>query len=133
MKTYLYTCKHCYKEFIPTRRGIQKFCSASCRSSHHQCNSRLQQKTTDSLNGKKGEEKGPGMSWAGVGNAAAGTAFVDTVKNIFTPEHNKPATKGDLIELSNRLSRYVRIEDMEPNLFGQKPYLEIETRKIIYR
>jgi len=144
MNTYLYTCQHCHQEFIPTRRGIQKFCSNSCRSSHHQCDTRLQKKMTDSLNGKKevknneegkkkGEEKSPGMSWAGVGNAAAGTAFVDTVKNIFTPEHNKPATKGDLIELSNRLSRYVRIEDMEPNLFGQKPYLEIETRKIIYR
>jgi len=88
---------------------------------------------TDSLNGKKVEEKSASMSWSGVGNAAAGTAIVDIATKYFTPEHKKPVTKGDLIKLSNRLSRYVRIEDLEPNLFGQKPYLKIETGKIIYR
>jgi len=147
MNTYLYTCQHCYQEFVPTRRGIQKFCSDSCRSSHHQCNTRLQQKKTDSLNGKKetkkvknngegkkkGKEKSKEMSFAGIGNAAAGTAFVDIATRLLTAEHNKPATKGDLMKLLNRLSGYVRIEDLEPNLFGEKPYLEIETGKTIYR
>lgn len=147
MKTYLYTCKHCFKEFRPTRRGVQKFCSNSCRSSHHQCNSRLEQKGKDSLcykkeskstkkkkkEKKKGKEKREGMSLGGVANAVAGNTLHYTVKNLFTAEHNKPATKGDLLKLANHLSRYVLIENLDPNLLGQKPYLEIETGKCVYR
>ena len=49
METYLYTCKHCNKEFRPTRRGVQKFCSDSCRVGHHQCNTRMTQRIFDSL------------------------------------------------------------------------------------
>ena len=49
METYLYTCQHCFKEFVPTRRRVHKFCSDSCRVSHHQCNKRLQQKKEDCL------------------------------------------------------------------------------------
>ena len=144
MKTYLYTCKHCYKEFRPTRRGVQKFCSDSCRVSNHQCNKRLQQVVPDSLAGskelkpkkKKGKknrkEKKEGMSLTGIGDAAVGTAIVDTIKNIFTPEHNKPATKGDIIKLANHLTRYRRIESMEHNLWGHYPYLEMETGKVVH-
>jgi len=99
----------------------------------------------DSLNGnkesKKSKKKGKknrkgereGMSFAGIGNAAAGTALVDTVKNIFTQEHNKPATKGDLLKLVNHLNRYQRIKDLEPNMFGHYPYLDLETGNVIYR
>lgn len=148
METYLYTCKHCNKEFRPTRRGVQKFCSNSCRSSHHQCNTRLTQKLLNSLTtknktngeiekfkseGKKNEnEKKEEMSLAGIGNAAAGTAFVDTLKHLLTPENNKPATKGDLLKLANHLNRYHRIKDLEPNIFGHFPYLDIKTGNRIY-
>jgi len=88
---------------------------------------------SDSLNSKKGEEKSTGISLGGIGNAALGTAIVDTATRHFTAKLNRPATKGDLIELSNRLSRYVRIVNIEPNYLGQRPYLEIETGNVIYR
>ena len=34
-------CKHCQKEFMPARYGVQKFCSVSCRVSNWQMNKRL--------------------------------------------------------------------------------------------
>lgn len=150
MKTYLYTCKHCFKEFSPTRRGVQKFCSDSCRASHHQCNNRNKQKLQDSLvakngtngeiekfkkegkNKEKGKSKTEEMSISGIGNAAAGTALVDTIKHMFTPEHNKPATKGDLVKLGNHLSRYHRIKNLKPNIYGHFPCLEVETGNLVY-
>lgn len=73
------------------------------------------------------------MSLAGIGNAAAGTVIVDTVKNMFTSEHNKPATKGDLLNLKNHLNRYRRIKNMKLNLIEQKPFLDLETGLIIYK
>lgn len=154
METYLYICKHCYKEFRPTRRGVQKFCSDSCRVGHHQCNTRMKQRILDSLiissestkaiekskkkkikkkKKKKEEGRSEGLSLVGIGNAAAGTAIAEAVINIFTPEHNKPATKGDLLNLANHLNRYRIIENMESDIFGQKPYLDLETGKIVYR
>jgi len=152
METYLYTCKHCYKEFRPTRRVVQKFCSDSCRVGHHQCNKRAKQKNSDSLKKrdefskaleelkkkkreekKKEEGRSEGMSLAGIGNAAVGTALTDLAVNVFTPEHNKPATKGDLLDLRNHVSRYRRIENMKPNLIEQKPYLDLETGIVIYK
>lgn len=148
METYLYTCKHCCKEFRPTRRGVQKFCSDSCRVGHHQCNNRLQQIKEDSLaeinqfkigveklqkkRKKKEKRNSEGMSLPGIGNAAAGTALLDVAKSLFTPEHNKPATKGDLLNLANHLNRYRRIENFKPDIFGQKPYLDLETGKMVY-
>lgn len=149
MGNYLYTCKHCYKEFRPARRGVQKFCCDSCRVSHHQCIIRLQQKKADALaemnqlntgveksrkkGKKKGKKKSEGMSISGIGDAAVGIAIVDTLKSLFTAEHNKPATKGDLLKLVNHLSRYQLIKSLEPNIFGQKPYLDLETGIVIYR
>jgi len=82
---------------------------------------------------KKEEGRSEGMSLAGIGNAAAGTVIVDTVINMLTPEHNKPATKGDLLDLRNHLNRYRRIKNMKPNLIEQKPYLDLETGLIIYK
>jgi len=151
METYLYTCKHCNKEFRPTRRGVQKFCSDSCRVGHHQCNTRMTQRIFDSLaisndstkavekSKKKEKEKekeegrSEGMSLAGIGNAAAGIAITEAVINIFTPEHNKPATKGDLLNLANHLNRYRRIKNIKPDIFGKNPYLDLETGIVVYR
>ncbi|WP_460615753.1 hypothetical protein [Hymenobacter seoulensis] len=27
-------CRHCHKDYVPAKRGTQKFCSGSCRSTH---------------------------------------------------------------------------------------------------
>lgn len=87
---------------------------------------------------KEGKEKGElkskteEMSISGIGNAAAGTAFVDAIKHMLTPEHNKPATKGDLVKLANHLKGYHRIKNLKPDVYGQFPYLEVETGNLIY-
>jgi len=145
METYLYTCNHCDKEFIPKKRRTQKFCKDSCRVSHHQCNKRLQQVVPDSLAGskelkpkkKKGKkrrkEKKEGMSLTGIGDAAVGTLIVDKLTGMLTPEQNKPATKGDIVKLANYLTRYHLIENMVSNDIGQKPFLDIETGLVVYR
>ena len=72
------------------------------------------------------------MSISGIGNAAAGTALVDTIKHLLTPEHNKPATKGDLVKLANHLKGYHRIKNLKPDVYGQFPYLEVETGNLVY-
>lgn len=32
IESYLYKCDNCSKQFVPKRRGKQKFCSNSCRT-----------------------------------------------------------------------------------------------------
>ena len=33
-KTYEQPCVYCHQDFIPVKRGTQRFCSASCRTTH---------------------------------------------------------------------------------------------------
>ena len=35
-ETYYYNCDYCQKEFVPTRRGVQRFCKPSCKTRSHQ-------------------------------------------------------------------------------------------------
>jgi len=67
------------------------------------------------------------MSLTGVEDVAAGSAIVDKVKHLLTPVYNKPERKDDLVKLVNHLSRYHRIKDLKPNIFGHFPYLDLET------
>ncbi|NVO86764.1 hypothetical protein [Hymenobacter terrestris] len=32
--SHLLACQHCHQEYVPVKRGTQKFCSSSCRSTH---------------------------------------------------------------------------------------------------
>lgn len=135
--TKFYTCEYCYKEFEPKRRRVQKFCSNTCRSKAHHAKktSTPVTKKTDGLSvpnnlPKTTNEK---MSATGIGNAAVGSLAADALKSLFTKEQNKPATKGDLALLLEKLnSRYHLITNLAPNALGRHPYFDVVEGVVVF-
>ncbi|WP_047547277.1 hypothetical protein [Psychroserpens sp. Hel_I_66] len=133
-----YICKYCYQEFTPKRRRVQKFCSNTCRSKAH--HARKTKKVSGITKSEKlsvpdniPAPKKEGMSMAGVGNAATGTLAAQALTKLFTKESNKPATKGDLIQLVEKLNgRYHLITNMNPNFKGEYPYFDLVDGILIY-
>jgi len=133
-----YTCKYCFKEFEPKRRRVQKYCSNTCRSkAHHARQTKshfLATKPTEvSVPNNMPSPSKKSMSMAGVGNAAAGTLAADAIKTLLTKESNKPATKGDLSQLLEKLNgRYHLINNMPPNFRGEYPYFDLVEGVVVY-
>ncbi|MGJ8664742.1 MAG: hypothetical protein ACSHW7_00095 [Patiriisocius sp.] len=131
-----YTCNYCYGKFIPKRRRVQKYCSDSCRSkAYHQ---RTTTKKVATLNAPsepaptKKKTKIEKMSFAGIGNAAAGVVAVDVLSRILTKDEDRPATKGDLQKISQHLKRYHRINNLEPDHYGKAPYFDMDKGMLVY-
>ena len=131
-----YTCEYCHGKFVPKRRRVQKYCSNSCRSKAYHL-----RKNGPPLQGLTGGGTPPEkvsdtqtekMSLAGVGNAAAGTATVTLLTQLFTKEENKPATKGDLRKIAQNLQRYHRINNLGADLQGRLPYFDLEKEVLVY-
>jgi hypothetical protein len=136
MSLNLYTCDYCHTEYVPTRRGVQRFCKASCRTRAHQVKN--QSKLGSPVKEKKKKKKLTvgkieKMSVAGIGNATVGNLASDFVQNIFTREENKPATKGDLAKVISHLERFQFIKNLSLNEYNQQPYFDLETKNIIYK
>lgn len=137
METLYYNCQYCRKEFVPKRRKIQKFCSNSCRVSFHRfknvdvalTTTKLQEKIQTQIPSKIKVEQ---ISGAGVANSTIGSGMVELAKSIFTPEQNKPATKGDLEKLAKILKRYHQIQNLDQNTSGHFPYFDLYTNKVVY-
>ncbi|MAX71247.1 MAG: hypothetical protein CMC76_09130 [Flavobacteriaceae bacterium] len=73
------------------------------------------------------------MSLAGIGNAATGTLLADTITKLLTSEKNKPATKGDLISIIEKLNaRYHPIKNLPANHLGDYPYYDMQEGIVIY-
>ncbi|MDI1318104.1 hypothetical protein [Flavobacterium sp.] len=73
------------------------------------------------------------MSLSGVGNSVAGIAIVKIAESLLTPEINKPATKGDLKKLEDKIvNRYYPVNNLAMNNFGQKPYFDAHQNRIVY-
>ncbi|WP_321827252.1 hypothetical protein [Maribacter dokdonensis] len=131
MDTKHYICNYCHEEFIPKRRYVQKFCSATCRSkAHHQKTKAgnllpLKQVTNNNTKIEK-------MSAAGIANAAAGTIAADVLKRAFTNNNDKPATKGDILALSQKIERYHRVLNIALGANGELPYFDMVTKQIVY-
>ncbi|WNH11150.1 hypothetical protein [Thalassobellus suaedae] len=133
-------CLECGDDFIPKRRGVQKFCSNSCRSRHWLLKqnktkvSKILEKQKNQLPDVKSGNKADGMSLAGVGNAAVGVAVVEVVKNILKTEDNKPATKNDIRELKTLINggRFLPVNNVPKDSFGRHPYYDIETGNVVF-
>ena len=137
-----YICEYCYKDFEPTRRRVQKYCSNTCRSKAHHARKTSDKKslatkekdtsvTLPELKTQHPKTKIESMSLAGMGNAAAGNLAADAVKSLLTPIDNKPATKGDLKKLTEKLiNRYHFVSNMPQRYDGALPYFDIETGEI---
>ena len=132
MDNYNYLCQYCGRDYIPTRRLVQKYCSNSCRTRAYQLRNpkvglgvSVLKKEVSTSNDK--------MSWGGFGNAAAGAAAVKIVENVFTPEGNKPATKSDLKNLEAKIAkRYYPIKNMQMDSSGRNPYFDTIKSCIVY-
>lgn len=134
MDNYLYSCQYCGKEYIPNRRYKQKFCCNSCRTNNHKRNKKnnLLVKSEQATENNKPLQVEK-MSLAGVGNAAAGTLAINLVTKLLTPESQKPVTKMDLKNLINTLQvRYHPVLNMQPNLYGNKAFYDLETKTVVY-
>ena len=100
METGNYICHLCEKEYEPTKRGRQKFCSSKCRKKYNYHKNIVpsdKSVATETIS-KPSKLKVDEMSFAGVGNAATGTLIADGLKEIvkaFQPEENKPVTKKE--------------------------------------
>lgn len=134
MEKYLYTCQYCSKEYKPKRRRKQRFCSNSCRTNAFNLkNKNISVQKTENKGIENKPQKIEKMSWAGVGNAAAGTLAVNVLAGLLTSDENKPATKKDLNQLKNALSlRYHRILNLQNDIYGNLPYYDIETKTVVY-
>ncbi|MDO7173728.1 hypothetical protein [Mariniflexile sp. AS56] len=134
MEEEFYICTYCYKEYTPNRRRFQKFCSGSCRSkAHHARKTKESALPSVTKEIPEAKTKIDSLSLAGVGNATIGTLAADGVKFLFTPPDKKTATKGDLIELANKLTtKYHLVKNLPPRHDGALPYFSMETKMIIY-
>ncbi|MEL0650752.1 hypothetical protein V6246_04915 [Algibacter sp. TI.3.09] len=139
-----YTCQYCYKEFDPKRRRVQKYCSNSCRSKAHHARKKTETKLSiisdsetktnvPTVPTPSAKNKVDSMSLAGTGNAAAGSLLADTIKSVFTPLDNKPATKGDLENLKKQIvNRYHKITNLQQRNDGALPYFDMDTSEVVY-
>lgn len=134
-----YICNYCYKEFVPKRRRVQKFCSNTCRSKSYHARKTESTTTIITKNNsdipvlENSKLSDPKMSLSGVGNATVGAITADILKSVFTQEDNKPATKKDLKIILNKLSkRYHKINNLEKEPNGALPYFDMHTNTIIY-
>ena len=100
-----YYCEHCGDQYVPRRRGVQRFCSTSCRTLQWRIDKQekkdqlLPVATLNEPQASKVSENEPrkeSISFAGATNAALGTAAVGLMKNILTPKGDMPATKRDI-------------------------------------
>ncbi len=137
MDLEFYKCAYCYKEYRPTRRGVQKYCSDSCRVSFHRVKNKNNKPVSEVKNKKPVmnslSSKRRTMSLSGVGNAAVGSLLADSIISTFTPDRNKASTKGDIFDLLEKLnSRYLLVNNMSQDNFGRHPYYDLTTGNIIY-
>ncbi len=131
----MYECHYCKKEYLPKKRGIQKFCCNSCRVRSHQLKKKSNDElTTNKTNCKSNLEKikVEKMSLAGVGNSVAGNIAVEGLKALFIKEENKPATKLDIQKLEERFKRYLEINNLPRNINNQKPFYDSLLKSVVY-
>ncbi|MFY9241676.1 MAG: hypothetical protein WAO74_01470 [Polaribacter sp.] len=134
METRTYECQYCRKDYVPKRRGVQKFCSNSCRVRSHQLKNKKPKGTevTTGNNTKTDKTKIEEMSIAGVANSLGGNLAAQGLISLFTKEENKPATKGDLLKLAASLKRYHQVKNLPPNHLGQIPNFDLYKGEIVY-
>ena len=133
MEEYRYNCNYCGVEYTPKRRRVQKYCCASCR-----VNAFNQRKTKGlslpSVKNTEPHSTKDKMSLSGIGNAAVGTLATDLVKNLFTREENKPATKGDIQELIKKSNEEnILILNIPPRNDGARAYFNIKQQAVFYK
>ncbi|XMO86733.1 hypothetical protein AAFN75_00210 [Algibacter sp. AS12] len=138
MEREFYTCQYCFKKFEPKRRRVQKYCSDTCRSKAYHVRQTKNTKIASTTNPEQNikvptKTKIETMSASGVGNAAIGSLAADGLKSLLTPLENKPATKGDLKKLSDKIiKRYHLVNNIPRRSDGALPYFDMDTGDVVY-
>ncbi|WMI70059.1 MULTISPECIES: hypothetical protein [Mangrovimonas] len=132
-------CHYCGDDYIPKRKGQQKFCSNSCRSRNWQQKQGVPNltptaKETDLAPPKEDQKtKTEQMSWGGVANNIAGNMAYDTVKKIFTPKASEPATKKDIEDLKNLITnRYLPVNNVPKDHMGRTAFYDVQTGNVVF-
>jgi hypothetical protein len=125
-------CLHCNDDYIPKRRGVQKFCSKSCKSRYWYLKQNKKELKLESETGVvTNETKTDKMSWGGVGNSAVGTVLGNAATSLLTAGDNKPATKKDIEDLKSLISdRYLPVNNLGVDGFGRRPFYDVETGNV---
>lgn len=141
METYTYICAYCSKEYTPRRRRVQKYCSNTCRVKAHFYRTKQSSLNTNkealivknsnkSVSESQNKQK---INLAGIGNAAIANFATDTLKDWFTSEDQKPATKADLKNMLNEFrKRYQEISNIPIRPDGSKAFYDNQTKKVVY-
>ena len=119
------------KEFIPKRRRVQKFCSASCRVSSH----RLKKPSTIQQNQQEVSQNSYKKNLKELGIATVGTVAGNTLQNKLTPLKNRAAAKGDLQHLESVLKekeRYHEVKNQPGRIDGAVPFFDTIRKEIVY-
>jgi hypothetical protein len=136
MESYNYKCEYCSKQYTPRRRKVQKYCSSTCRvKAHFQRKKQIVSTKETGLSNEVNldNKKKETINLAGIGNAAIANVATDALISFFTPEDNKPATKGDLKKLLAQFkNRYVKIENMPKKLDQTEAYFDNEKKEVVY-
>ena len=134
-------CDYCGDNYIPKRRGVQRFCSNSCRSSDWKTKQKKNlpkvvnppKSEVDNLSTQQEKTKREGMSWAGFGNAFSALAAFEILKNSLASSEKKMATKQDIQELKKLIeTRYYEVHNIPTDRYGNKPYFDMATGSIVY-
>ncbi len=140
MENHKYTCHYCFKEYVPNRRRVQKYCSSTCRVKAHYLRNKTQNKPVKTNTGlakpgtkTDGPTKIDKLSLSGVGNAAIANVATDLLKKLLTKEDNKPATRGDIKALLGKVKeRYIKINNMPRRQDGSQPFFDNVEQKVVY-
>jgi hypothetical protein len=133
MDRYTYNCNYCGVEYTPRRRFKQKYCCNSCRVNAFTQRNKVKNNLPEIKKDEKTAIKDK-MSWAGVGNAAAGTLATNLATSLFTREENKPATKGDIQRLINGgINKTILIKNIPPRMDGARAYFDTTQQILIYK
>ncbi len=138
-----YYCEYCGDQYVPKRRGVQKFCSTSCRTLQWRKNNadKREQLLPVAPSNEPQISKAPeketrkeSISLAGVANAAIGNFTVDFVKKKLTSKADMPATKRDIQEVKALLKeRYLLIKNINKDPRGRSAYYDMLTSEMVYR
>ncbi|WP_417212506.1 hypothetical protein [Bizionia sp.] len=137
-KSYFYNCNYCDKEYKPTKRGKQKFCTTSCRVAFFNANKKLKeiQAVDNALKVKDNEtiNNGPKVNLPDITNAAIGHAASSILTNLFTPKSKKPVTKQDLedFKLKYHGGRFRPVLNCPQNDKGETAYFDLERNEVIF-
>jgi hypothetical protein len=133
MDRYTYNCNYCGGEYIPRRRGIQKYCSNSCRVNAFTQRRKVKQ-NVPAIKKPEAPSTNDKINWSGIGNAAAGTLAVNLATSLFTSEENKPATKGDIQKLlKGGINQLILIKNIPPRIDGVRAYFDTQQHILIYK